>query len=80
MFRSAKRSSRPTRRTWKRTYLRGAEIILFRLYFDSSVFVRVDIDYHALEDVVEQAVDVEVADAVEGHHNDQTNTEQAWSG
>ena len=41
-------------------------------------FVRVDIDYHALEDVVEQAVDVEVADAVEGHHNDQTNTEQAW--
>ena len=50
------------------------------MYFDSSVFVSVDIDYHALEDVVEQAVDVEVADAVEGHHNDQTNTEQAWSG
>ena len=80
MFRSAKRSSRPTRRTWKRAYLRGAEIISCWLYFDSSVFVRVDIDYHALEDVVEQAVDVEVADAVEGHHNDQTNTEQAWSG
>ena len=31
--------------------------------------------HHALEDVVQQAVDVEVADAVERHNNDQTNTE-----
>ena len=37
-------------------------------------FVRVDIDYHALEDVVEQAVDVKVADTVEGHHNNQPDT------